>query len=146
MKSPARAAAVGLSLFLLAGFASPAHAAKYKIHFGDTKEGSFAVRVADEIRLNGKGHDGVVSSSSGQSVKAPAKENLPMWGEIADWHDYSGTKNGKVVGVTLFTNNEINRSPVAWHTRAYGLMSANPFAREKSEFPSMKNKTWRGST
>ena len=33
MKSPARATAVALSLFLLAGFASPAHAAKYKIHW-----------------------------------------------------------------------------------------------------------------
>ena len=29
----------------------------------------------------------------------------------------------------------------AWHTRAYGLMAANPFGRGHSGFPSQKGKT-----
>ena len=34
-----------------------------------------------------------------------------------------------------------NASPAHWHTRAYGLMAANPFARDKSGFPGQKGKT-----
>ena len=103
------------------------------VTFGDTKEGSFGVRVADDYRLAGKGSKGEVVSSSGKRAKAPAKDNLPMWGERASWHDYVGP-NG---GVAVFDAPE-NKSQAAWHTRAYGLMAANPFAREKSGFPALK--------
>jgi len=34
-----------------------------------------------------------------------------------------------------------NPSRAAWHTRAYGLMAANPFGRARSGFPSQKGKT-----
>ena len=78
------------------------HASVCPITFGDTKEGSMGVRVNDEIRLNGPGSDGVVTSADGTAAKAPAKDNLPMWGRRADWHDYSGTADGKLVGIALF--------------------------------------------
>jgi hypothetical protein len=115
------------------------HASVCPITFGDTKEGSFGVRVNDTIRLAGKDSTGVVTPSSGSASKAPAKDNLPLWGQTADWNDYSGTIGGKAAGVAVFADPK-NASPSAWHTRAYGLMAANPFGREHS-FPSMKGKT-----
>jgi hypothetical protein len=86
------------------------------------------VRVNDQFRLTLPGSDGVVTSADGTTAKAPAKENLPMWGKRADWHDYSGTVDGKVVGIALFDHPK-NNPRAAWHTRAYGLLAANPFGR-----------------
>jgi hypothetical protein len=115
------------------------HASVCPISFGDTKEGSMGVRVHDAIRLNGPGSDGVVTSSTGEAVKAPAKDNLPVWGKPADWHDYSGTIDGQPAGIAVFDDPR-NPHRASWHTRAYGLMAANPFGRADS-FPSQKGKT-----
>lgn len=109
------------------------------ITFGDTKEGSFGVRVNDAWRLE-LPTGGTVASSNGTTASAPAKENLPMWGRFADWHDYSGTIDGKTAGIAIFDHPK-NPSRAAWHTRAYGLMAANPFGRAKSGFPDLKGKT-----
>ncbi len=114
-------------------------ATDHPVTFGDTKEGSMGVRVSDAIRLNGKGSDGVVTSSTGQAVKAPARDDLPVWGRPADWNDYSGTIGGKPAGIAVF-DDPANRYRAAWHTRAYGLMAANPFGRAGS-FPAQKGKT-----
>lgn len=111
------------------------HASVCPITFGDTKEGSMGVRVNDQFRLTAPGSDGVVTSADGSTAKAPAKDNLPMWGKPADWHDYSGTVDGKLVGITLFDHPK-NSPRAAWHTRAYGLLAANPFAR--ASFPGIK--------
>jgi len=116
------------------------HASVCPITFGDTKEGSMGVRVSDEFRLTGPKSDGVVTSADGTIAKAPAKENLPMWGRRADWHDYSGTTDGKMVGIALFDHPK-NPYRSAWHTRAYGLMAANPFGRTVAAFPDTKSET-----
>jgi len=115
-------------------------AAVKSVTFGDTKEGSFGVRVHDHFRLTGPKSMGVVTDDHGAIAGAPAKDNLPMWGRTAAWHDYSGRVDGKPVGVTIFTDPR-NAHASAWHTRAYGLLAANPFGRAKSGFPAMKGKT-----
>jgi len=109
------------------------------ITFGDTKEGAFGVRVHDAFRT-ALPTGGVVTAADGTTAKAPAKENLPVWGQPADWHDYSGTVDDKAAGVAAFDDPK-NPGRAAWHTRAYGLMAANPFARAHSGFPSQKGKT-----
>jgi hypothetical protein len=111
------------------------HASVCPITFGKTKEGSMGVRVNDEIRLNGPGSDGVITSADGATAKAPAKDNVPMWGKPGDWHDYSGSVGGKTVGIAIFDHPK-NSARAAWHTRAYGLMAANPFGR--TAFPDGK--------
>lgn len=110
------------------------------VTFGDTKEGSFGVRIRDDFALAHKGGTGVVTSSDKQSVKAPTKDNLPMWGQLALWHDYTGTVGGKTAGLTVRESTG-NLQKSAWHTRAYGLMAANPFGRAKSGFPARKGQT-----
>ncbi len=111
----------------------------YPITFGDTKEGSFGVRVHDDLRTVAK-DGGTVTPSAGAPAKAGTKDNLPLWGRLAEWNDYSGTVGGKAVGLAVFAHPS-NPTKSAWHTRAYGLMAANPFAREHSGFPSQKGKT-----
>jgi hypothetical protein len=114
------------------------HATVCPITFGDTKEGSFGVRVNDAIRTQ-LSTGGTVTAADGKTVSAPAKDNLPVWGQIAAWNDYSGTIDGKQAGIAVFSHPD--NPPAAWHTRGYGLMAANPFGREKSAFPSQKGKT-----
>lgn len=118
------------------------HASVCPITFGDTKEGSMGVRVNDQFRLEPIKSDtikvdGVITTADGTAAKAPGKDNLPMWGKLSDWHDYSGTVDGKLVGIALF-DHPSNAQRAAWHTRAYGLLAANPFGR--NSFPDTKGK------
>jgi len=108
------------------------------ITFGDTKEGSFGVRVHDALRPSEK--DGAtVTTAEGQTVTPPARDNLPIWGRPSAWIDYSGRVNGREVGLAVFDGPD---NPKAnWHVRAYGLNAANPFGRDRSGFPAAKGQT-----
>jgi hypothetical protein len=99
------------------------------ITFGDTKEGSFGVRVHDQLSV--KDGTGVITNAEG---KTGEKE---CWGMLSKWCDYSGTVDGKPVGIAVF-DHPANKYPACWHVRGYGLMAANPFGRKKSGFPAMK--------
>ena len=112
------------------------HASVCPITFGDTKEGALGVRVPDGTRLAFK-DGGTITSSDGKSAKAGAKDNLPIWGIAADWHDYTGGAGETTAGIAIFDDPK-NMHRSVWHTRAYGLMAANPFGREKSGFPGVK--------
>jgi hypothetical protein len=102
------------------------------ITFGDTKEGSFGIRVNDLIREE-KGN-GKIENAEG---KVGEKD---CWGRVSAWCDYSGTIDGHKVGIAILSD-PANRYPSCWHARGYGLMAANPFGRAKSGFPDMKDRT-----
>jgi hypothetical protein len=103
------------------------------IVFGDTKEGSFGVRVNDQIRADKLGK-GQLHNAEG---KIGEKE---CWGQVSAWCDYSGPIDGKTAGLAILADPK-NPHPTCWHSRGYGLMAANPFGRAKSGFPAMKGKT-----
>jgi hypothetical protein len=107
------------------------------IVFGDTKEGSFGVRVRDELRMAKEkdklGGDGLLTNDAG---KAGEKD---IWGYPAHWCDYSGPLDGKTAGIAVFDHP--GNPPAAWHARGYGLLAANPFGRNAAGFPSQKGKT-----
>ncbi|MHC4070361.1 MAG: DUF6807 domain-containing protein [Planctomycetota bacterium] len=98
--------------------------------FEDTKEGMFAIRVADWLRE--KGGNGRYLSSNGDETE----ENV--WGKRARWVRLQGEKDSKTIGVAIL--NHPRRSvnyPTYWHARRYGLFSANPlgqydFERERN--------------
>lgn len=92
--------------------------AKQNVVFGDTKEGFFAIRLADPlIEKNG----GVMTNSDG------AQTEKNVWGKRADWVDYDGTLDGQKVGIVIFDNPQNLNHPPRWHSRAYGLFAVNPF-------------------
>lgn len=108
------------------------HASVVPITFGDTKEGSFGIRVNDALRE--KGGKGKLENAEGKT----GMKNC--WGQLSPWCDYSGPLDGKVVGLAIF-DDPSNQPRSCWHSRDYGLMAANPFGRAKSGFPAMKDKT-----
>ncbi len=92
--------------------------AKAQAKFGDTKEGFFAIRMADSIaEKNG----GLMTNSEG------AQTEKNVWGKRADWVDYDGTVEGQKVGILIFDNPQNFNHPPRWHARAYGLFAVNPF-------------------
>ena len=88
--------------------------------FGDTKEGTMAIRIAETMRLKGKVGAGHIVSSDGTRDDA-------TWGKRADWVDYYGPVQGQIVGVAMFDHPENPVHPTWWHVRDYGLFAANPF-------------------
>lgn len=90
-----------------------------EVTFGDTKEGSFGVRVAgtmrQEVGLGGK----IVSSEGLMDGDA--------WGKPARWVDYHGPVDGKTVGIAIMNHPTSYGFPSHWHVRLYGLFAANPF-------------------
>jgi hypothetical protein len=108
------------------------------ITFGDTKEGSFGIRVNDGLRPS-QGTGATVTTAEGKQIAPPTKDNMPIWGYPTAWIDYSGKFDGKEVGIAVFDH---PKNPQAnWHVRAYGLNAANPFGRDHSGFPSQKGNT-----
>jgi hypothetical protein len=92
--------------------------AKREVQFADTKEGFFAIRLADSMA--GK-NGGIMTNSSG------AQTEKNVWGRRADWVDYDGTVEGRKVGIAIFDNPHNYNHPPRWHSRDYGLFAMNPF-------------------
>lgn len=90
-----------------------------KVVFGDTKEGSFGVRVAGTMKPDAK-KGGVLINSEGQMGK-------DAWGKRAAWVDYNGPVEGEHVGIAILNHPSSFRYPTWWHARTYGLFTANPF-------------------
>jgi hypothetical protein len=96
------------------------HASHGKIVFGDTKEGSMAIRLAPTMRLKGDVGQGHIVNSAGDTDK-------DTWGKRAAWCDYYGPVSGRTVGVAIFEHPSNPKYPTWWHVRDYGLFAANPF-------------------
>ncbi len=92
------------------------------VTFGDTKEGTFGLRVADSLRVDSK--------QGGQIINSLGQTNGAAWGKRADWVDYHGPLDGQTVGIAIFDHPQSFRHPTGWHVRTYGLFAANPFARQ----------------
>ncbi len=92
--------------------------------FGDTKEGSLAIRIAESMRL-APGVD--KSAKPGHIVQSTGIVDGETWGKTAEWCDYNGLVNGKIVGIAIFDHPKNPRHPTWWHVRDYGLFAANPF-------------------
>lgn len=102
------------------------------ITFGDTKEGSFGIRINDSI---------AEKSGKGRLENADGKVGMKdCWGQRSDWCDYSGPVEDHFLGIAIFDDPK-NQYRACWHSRDYGLMAANPFGRAKSGFPAMKDNT-----
>jgi hypothetical protein len=98
------------------------HASNGDVTFGDTKEGSMAIRLAETMRLKQP-----KSAGDGHIVNNTGVRDGETWGKRAEWVDYYGPVNGKTVGVAIFDHPGNPRHPTWWHVRDYGLFAVNPF-------------------
>ena len=90
-----------------------------EVHFGDTKEGSFAIRVPDSMAVDQK-KGGTILNEHGERDDA-------TWGKRARWVAYTGPVEEKTVGVAILEHPSSFGHPCRWHVRTYGLFAANPF-------------------
>lgn len=88
------------------------------VKLGDTKEGTFAIRVAVFLAPN---HGGTMVNSEG------GKGEKEIWGKRATWVDYYAQSAGETVGIAVFDHPKNPKHPTYWHARAYGLLAVNPF-------------------
>jgi hypothetical protein len=87
------------------------------VKFGDTKEGTFALRLAPEL-----------DAPTGQMVDSKGRQGeAQIWGKRADWVNVDGVIDGQTLGVAIFDSPKSFRHPTYWHARGYGLLAANPF-------------------
>lgn len=99
------------------------HASHGEITLGDTKEGTFAIRMAESMRnKQPKNQPG-----AGHLVSSRGEKDGDVWGKRAEWVDYYGPVNGKTYGIAIFDDPRNPRYPTWWHARDYGLFAANPF-------------------
>lgn len=90
------------------------------VTFGDTKEGTMGLRSHPALNLKGK-------VATGHALNSEGVKDAAIWGKAARWVDYSGTIDGKAVGIACFDHPSNLRHPTTWHARDYGLIAANPF-------------------
>jgi hypothetical protein len=96
-----------------------------EVVLGDTKEGTMAVRLAETMRLAPNRHN--VGKPTGHIVQSTGTRDGRTWGKRAEWCDYHGPVQGKIVGIAIFDHPKNPVHPTYWHVRDYGLFAANPF-------------------
>ena len=106
--------------------------AAQEVTFGDTKEGAFAIRLADNFTER-KGAK-IVDANGRTSMKN-------VWGKRSNWVDYTADVDGEQLGVAIFDHPQNLHYPTYWHARDYGLFSLNPFGQNSFDENMPENKT-----
>jgi hypothetical protein len=101
--------------------------------FGDTKEGAFAIRLAEPFTEK-KG--GIMVDADGRKTMAQ------IWGKRSNWVDYTAELDGERLGVAMFDHPSNPRHPTYWHARDYGLFALNPFG-QKAFDPAAEESHWK---
>lgn len=95
------------------------------VRFGDTKEGTFGIRLAESMRLKANKH--YAGKPTGHILQDTGVKDGDTWGKRARWTAYSGPVGNEVMSVVVFDHSKNLRHPTWWHVRDYGLFAANPF-------------------
>ena len=103
-------------------------AAVDKVVFRDTKEGTFAMRMATALEEPAAKEKPGAIPRTGKLINAQGGEReANVWGKRSEWVDYAGVLDGEKVGVVMMDHPGNPRHPTYWHSRGYGLHSINPF-------------------
>lgn len=106
----------------------------------DTKEGMFAIRTARQLELPTTGTvelyntDGTVTKIkdtlnigiTGNYISSEGIEGEAVWGTRARWMKLDGKIGEEEISVVICDHPENPNYPTYWHSRGYGLFSANP--------------------
>jgi len=91
-----------------------------EFYFGDQEEMGLGIRVATPISVE---RGGTMLDSAGR------RNEKEIWGNSADWCDYSGRIDDQLIGITVMGHPD-NFRPCWMHSRDYGFVAANPFGRQ----------------
>jgi hypothetical protein len=93
--------------------------------FGDTKEGTAAIRIAESLRIKTADK----KAGAGHMLNSEGLKDSEVWSKPARWvHAYGPVEN--ISGGILFMEHPSNRLGHRWHARDYGLFAHNPFANK----------------
>ncbi len=115
------------------------HASNGDVSFNDEKDAGMAIRVASDLqvvhrtKIGGKAKEG-----TGHLINSEGIRDVKTWGKRARWVHSYGKVDGKEVGVVIMDHPSNPRYPTYWHSRDYGLITANIFGKhffEKLEDP-----------
>ena len=102
------------------------------VTLGDTKEGAFAIRLAEAFTekrgmkmTDSEGRTGMVN----------------IWGKRAKWVDYQADLDGEKLGVAIMDHPGNPHFPTYWHARDYGMFSLNPFGQKSFDPAAAENIT-----
>jgi hypothetical protein len=88
------------------------------VKFGDTKEGTFGIRLAQPFLEKQGGR--IENAGGGIGEK-------DCWGKRAEWVDFTTKIKNENLGIAIFDHPSSFRHPTYWHVRGYTLFAANPF-------------------
>lgn len=97
-----------------------------KLVFGDTKEGTFAIRTHPNLRLNNDPRRNV-TTAQGHALNQPGDQDGDLWGKRSPWVAYWGPIGDATTTLVMMDHPTNLRHPTTWHAREYGLVAANPF-------------------
>lgn len=103
-----------------------------EVTMGDTKEGAFAIRLAEQF----------TERRGAKIVDAAGRERMRnVWGKRADWVDYSAELEGEKLGVAILSHPGNPDHAPYWHARDYGLFALNPFGQNAFDATQPERKT-----
>jgi Methane oxygenase PmoA len=118
--------------------------AETDIEFKDIKDGMFAIRVARQLEHPSKTPE-VFTDANGIATNVPTLDNTGItgnyrnsngiegeetWGKRAKWVNLRGKIEDETVNLVIIDHPKNVGYPTYWHTRGYGLFSANSLGQK----------------
>lgn len=118
--------------------------AETDISFKDVKDGLFAIRVARQLEHPSKTPE-VFTDANGLATTVPKLDNEGVngsyrnnngiegedtWGKRAKWVNLRGKIENEDINLVIIDHPKNVGYPTYWHTRGYGLFSANPLGQK----------------
>lgn len=107
------------------------HATNGPVTFLDEKDAGMAIRVASDLQVEkrAKEKSSTLNKARGKLLNSEGVEDKETWGKRARWLDAYGEVGGKPVGIAILDHPSNPRHPTYWHSRTYGLVTANIFGK-----------------
>ena len=85
----------------------------------DKKDAGLSIRVPTSMAVDSK--------FGGRLINSEGETDAATWAKRAKWCDYHGPVEGTHLGIAILNHPASFRFPTYWHSRTYGLFTANPF-------------------
>lgn len=85
----------------------------------DKKDSGLSIRVPHSMSVDAK--------QGGKIINSNGDKDADSWGKRATWCDFNGPVEGEHLGIAMLNHPSSFRHPTPWHSRTYGLFTANPF-------------------